>query len=59
MNDITKLTEGTMKLIEWFWRLLPDRCEAPGCSRRGVRGNENRIDGRRVCDYCHAKRMDR
>jgi hypothetical protein len=43
-----------MGLIEWLWRFLPDRCEMPGCSRQGVRGNENVIRGKRVCDYCHA-----
>jgi hypothetical protein len=42
-------------LIAWFWSFLPDKCEVEGCSRRGVRGNENFIDGRAVCDYCHAK----
>jgi hypothetical protein len=39
-----------MGLIEWLWRFLPDRCEMPGCSRQGVRGNENVILGKRVCD---------
>ena len=46
-----------MGLIEWFWRLLPDKCSMPECSRRGVRGNENRIGGLIVCDGCHAKMM--
>jgi len=41
--------------IEWAWGLLPDRCQVPGCSRQGVRGNENVIGGVIVCDYCHAK----
>jgi hypothetical protein len=30
-----------------------DLCREPGCTRQGVRGNENLIDGRPVCDYCH------
>jgi len=42
------------RVIEWFWRLLPDRCEMYGCSRRGVRGNENVIHGKSVCHDCHA-----
>lgn len=42
------------RLYAWLWSFLPDRCEQPGCSRRGVRGNENIIDGRVTCDYCHA-----
>jgi hypothetical protein len=37
----------------FIWRLLPDKCQVEGCCRQGVRGNENRIDGRIVCDYCH------
>ena len=43
------------KLIEWLRGWLPDRCEMPGCLRHGVRGNENIIDGKRVCDYCHVR----
>lgn len=42
-------------IVEWLWQFLPDRCEVQGCSRQGVRGNENFIEGKRVCDYCHAK----
>lgn len=44
--------------FQWFqslWSYLPDRCEIPGCSRQGVRGNENVIQGKIVCDYCHAE----
>jgi hypothetical protein len=26
----------------------------PHCSRLGVRGNENIVDGRLMCDQCHA-----
>ena len=46
-----------MGWVEWFWRLLPDRCEMPGCDRRGVRGNENVVDGLLMCDDCHARRI--
>ena len=42
------------RLIEWLWRLLPDRCEVCGGTRGGVRGNENIADDVRLCDYCHA-----
>lgn len=44
-----------MTLFEWLWRFLPDKCEMPGCSRKGFRGNENRVDGRIMCDYCDVK----
>jgi hypothetical protein len=47
-----------MGVIEWLWNFLPDKCEMPGCSRKGTRGNENVINGKRVCDYCHAKMID-
>lgn len=45
---------------EKLWAKLPDKCSAPGCRGRGVRGNENRIpmkDGSYVllCDDCHAE----
>jgi len=38
-----------------LWALLPDKCERANCSRRGIRGNENVIDGVVTCDDCHAK----
>lgn len=31
-----------------------DNCTACNGSRGGVKGNENVIDGKLVCDYCHA-----
>lgn len=47
--------------LEWFWSLLPDKCEMRDCERHGVRGNENivHVNGMAttVCDYCHAKMM--
>lgn len=42
-----------MALTERLWRMLPDRCECRGCSRNGVRGNEQNVAGRLVCDYCY------
>lgn len=39
-------------ILEFFWRLLPDRCEVDGCCRKGVRGNENIVNGMIMCDYC-------
>lgn len=37
----------------------PDRCEVCHGARGGVRGNENRVDGKIMCDYCHADYMDK
>lgn len=42
-------------IYKWFWCLLPDKCEVPGCSRQGIRGNENIVNGRVTCDHCHTK----
>lgn len=47
------------KIFQALWVMLPDKCEMPGCKRQGVRGNENIIDGKICCDYCHAKQDNR
>jgi len=44
--------------FEYLWGLIPDRCEMPECTRMGVYGNENVVDGKLMCDYCHAVWMD-
>lgn len=44
-------------MLEWLWRKLPDLCEMPNCKRHGVRGNENIVAGRVMCDDCHAEYM--
>lgn len=31
---------------------MKDACEYPGCAGGGVPGNENRIHGAVLCDYC-------
>lgn len=33
------------------------KCDIPDCEGHGVIGNENIIDGKKVCDYCHAKML--
>ena len=55
MKEPDNLQNLPITILEWLWSWLPDRCEMPDCSRAGVRGNENRIDGKIVCDYCHAR----
>ncbi len=47
-----------MKLYEAIWRLLPDKCEVPHCRRKGVRGNENRVEGMIACDDCSVELME-
>lgn len=44
-----------MSWFEFFWRMLPDKCQWAGCSRHGVRGNENIRFGFVTCDGCDAK----
>lgn len=34
---------------------LRNECEMPNCCGNGVPGNENIIDGKIMCDYCHIK----
>jgi hypothetical protein len=48
------LGRGVMGITNFLWRQLPDKCSMPHCSRLGVRGNENIVDGRLMCDECHA-----
>jgi len=43
------------RLLFWLWSFLPDGCEVPLCRRQGIRGNENVIDGIRMCDECHVQ----
>lgn len=55
MNDLID------RILWWVlpYRLfhkLADRCEICHGERGGVRGNENIVDGIRMCDYCHAAR---
>ena len=37
------MTSIKLKLLQWLWALLPDKCEVEDCCRKGMRGNENRI----------------
>ncbi len=41
-----------MKWLEWLWSLLPDKCEICNGRKGGVRGNENIVHGKVMCDYC-------
>ncbi len=50
-----------MRLFNWLWSLLPDKCErdASVCKHKGIRGNENVADTIAgpvlMCDDCHAQ----
>lgn len=49
------MSELIRRIFEKIWRLLPDNCETCKGKSGGVRGNENIINGKVVCDYCHSK----
>lgn len=44
-----------MTVIERLWGLLHDKCQVIDCARNGVRGNENSVGGKIVCDYCYSR----
>ena len=46
-----------MRLVEFLWSFLPDKCQVETCTRRGVRGNENVVDGIVMCDECLERRL--
>ena len=37
--------------------LSKDNCEICHGEQGGVRGNENVVDGKLICDYCHSKNL--
>lgn len=43
-----------MRLLAWLWSFRRDNCEVCHGKRGGVRGNENRLDGVVMCDFCTA-----
>jgi len=43
-------------VFERLRRMMPDRCQARGCDRSGVRGEEEWVDGIRMCASCRNKR---
>lgn len=57
MNGWEWVWDRVALCIEWVWRLLPDQCEGKRCPRKGIRGNENRVDGRLLCDDCSVHTM--
>lgn len=44
------------RITQWFNPL--DNCEVCKGAKGGVRGNENRVNGVVMCDYCHAETME-
>ncbi len=44
---------GWLMSIYWRIRHPRDRCTACHGKKGGVWGNENVVDGKLLCDYCH------
>jgi hypothetical protein len=51
------LQPGETTLVPTY--AVRDNCVQCGGRKGGVPGNENIVNGRRVCDYCHAAAPDR
>lgn len=49
-NNRAKTSARRQAIREWLKQ--PDNCEICFGTSGGVRGNENVIDGKTVCDYC-------
>jgi ribosomal protein L37E len=49
-SDKDKRIDELEEILENY--TLPDNCEVCHGRKGGVRGNENRIDGKVMCDYC-------
>lgn len=57
LSDIGKMLDTTFcnafdKIFCWAWSLLPDNCEVCHGKQGGVKGNENVMDGKVMCDFC-------
>lgn len=50
-KQIKEKTEP-MNILEKLWGLLPDKCQGKVCDRKGIRGNENTVNGKIYCDGC-------
>lgn len=59
LADLRALTEAPHGLADYELADMPTvRDECQRCDgTRGVRGNENIVDGKITCDYCHAEMM--
>ena len=50
-KQVERIMEPQIEVLQ----ALPDNCQVCLGESGGVRGNENRIEGLVVCDYCHVK----
>ena len=54
-----RITFEAAKIIrQSLTQLYPDGCEICHGCMGGVKGNENVINGRVVCDYCHSAELE-
>lgn len=54
-----KIIKFRINLFEKLWCLQKDNCQKCKGSRGGVKGNENIVNGKILCDYCDSDLMDR
>ena len=59
LNEEEMATVAKALLLLAGGERMTEKCDVPDCEGMGRAGNANIIDGKRVCDYCHAKRMRR
>ena len=50
--DVALNVAETEEILFYMEQMFPDNCEVCQGKRGGVRGNENIMDGKRMCDYC-------
>ena len=55
---IDRLTEMNEMRIQQMQAALTDNCDVCKGERGGMRGNEQRVNGVLMCDYCHAETME-
>ena len=56
---LRKTKTNVIKLHAELWAMQTDECEFCSGEKGGILGNENIIDGIKVCDYCHAELEDK
>ena len=56
---LRKTKTHVIKLHAELWAMQKDECEFCLGTSGGILGNENIIDGVKICDHCHAELEDK
>jgi len=51
-TDVSLNVAETEEILFYMKQMFPDNCKVCKGQRGGVRGNENIMDGKKMCDYC-------